>query len=367
MKIIHCADLHLDPPMTSISDREKAAERRRELLLTLERLLVYADENGVGAIIIAGDLFDRIDRSSMIVKRVASMVGAYPHIRFYYASGNHDPGGAGMLAGLCPDNLRSFDGGWHTFTEAGGRICLTGAGQTAGRRLRPDAMPEPDPESFNIVILHGQISSYGPDETTELIDLDSFAGKGIDYLALGHIHAMRRGQVDGRGIWCYPGCLEGRGFDECGEHGFVLLDIDEASGSYSSEFIPFASRMLYSMDVDVGGCSDTAQMLHRIGQAAEGAGCSSDSLVRVRLTGLVDISCEKDTDYIRSSLGERFYYVKVEDETGFSLDTDMLMGDMSLRGEFVRQVMADPSIKDEDRPMIIRYGIMALDGTDQGW
>ena len=53
--------------------------------------------------------------------------------------------------------------------------------------------------------------------------------KNIDYLALGHIHKYKQAELDQRGVYCYSGCLEGRGFDECGEKGFVLLDIDEES------------------------------------------------------------------------------------------------------------------------------------------
>ena len=50
--------------------------------------------------------------------------------------------------------------------------------------------------------------------------------KNIDYLALGHIHGYKEAPLDGRGKYCYPGCLEGRGFDECGKKGFVLLNIE---------------------------------------------------------------------------------------------------------------------------------------------
>jgi fucose 4-O-acetylase-like acetyltransferase len=55
------------------------------------------------------------------------------------------------------------------------------------------------------------------------VSLSALRGRGIDYLALGHIHAYKKAPLDSRGIYCYPGCLEGRGFDECGRKGFVLL------------------------------------------------------------------------------------------------------------------------------------------------
>ena len=56
MKIIHCADLHLDSNMTSNLSREQAKQRKAELLATFERMIVYAKDNSVKAVIIAGDL-----------------------------------------------------------------------------------------------------------------------------------------------------------------------------------------------------------------------------------------------------------------------------------------------------------------------
>ena len=39
MKMIHCADLHLDSKMESNLSAEKARERREELLQTFERMV----------------------------------------------------------------------------------------------------------------------------------------------------------------------------------------------------------------------------------------------------------------------------------------------------------------------------------------
>lgn len=58
MKIIHCADLHLDSKMTSNLSKEQAKERKMEILRTYSRMIEYAKNNDVKAIIIAGDLFD---------------------------------------------------------------------------------------------------------------------------------------------------------------------------------------------------------------------------------------------------------------------------------------------------------------------
>ena len=58
MKIIHCADLHLDSKMTANLTREQARERRKEIIRTFTRMVEYAETQDVRAILIAGDLFD---------------------------------------------------------------------------------------------------------------------------------------------------------------------------------------------------------------------------------------------------------------------------------------------------------------------
>ena len=59
MKIIHCADLHLDSKMTSNLSKEQAKERKMEILRTYSRMIEYAKNNDVKAIIIAGDYLTR--------------------------------------------------------------------------------------------------------------------------------------------------------------------------------------------------------------------------------------------------------------------------------------------------------------------
>ena len=58
MKIIHCADLHIDSRMKTNLNSLQASERKKEILLSFERMIRYAKDVGVRAIIIAGDMFD---------------------------------------------------------------------------------------------------------------------------------------------------------------------------------------------------------------------------------------------------------------------------------------------------------------------
>lgn len=489
MKIIHCADLHLDSRLSANLDRERAKQRRGELLQNFSRLAQYAQEEGVEAVLIAGDLFDRDAVSALARNTVLSVIEAHPQIRFFYLRGNHDGGdclrtGAADRAPIGPDpfsvggkafsgpgaasaadrapigpnpfsvggkafsgpypdaaadkspigrdrapgpvggppgNLFLFGSRWKTYRE--GRIAITGIELTKGNAAAAAASLRLDPDCFNIVLLHGATGT-GAGE----IDLRALRGRGIDYLALGHIHAGGTARLDRRGICCYPGCLEGRGFDEPGPHGFMLLEIDEkipegdgkptrpapaegssfarggkagfspggrtASGGLlpqkadagggalrpqavasaavsgdgalrmSLRFVPFARRILHALRVDVAGCRTTAQMKDLVEDALRDAGCRREDMAEVTLCGGLDVECEKDAGYLEAVLSGRLFFARVKDATTPHIDLGDYLYDESLRGEFVRLVMESGAVPDEDRAAVIRWGFLAMDGEE---
>lgn len=364
MKLIHCADLHLDSKMNANLDRESAKERKSEILHTFERMITYAVQNQVSAILIAGDLFDTGNISAIARNVVLHSISGHPGIKFYYLKGNHD--NDNFLSGLeeIPENLKMFGSRWTMYGEAGGRIVISGIELSGENRESAYTSLVLDSGKFNIVMLHGQESQGGSKDKAEIIPLKALRNKGIDYLALGHVHTYKKEALDVRGTYCYSGCLEGRGFDECGERGFVVLDIDEDTGSYTHEFVPFARRKLYTVDVDVTDCRTTVEMVEKAELSLQNAGCEDEGLVRIVLKGTLDVECEKDLAYFQSWFRQRFYYVKVYDETGLKMDVGDYMLDESLKGEFVRQVMADDSIPGEDKKIIIRYGLLAIAGEE---
>ena len=75
MKILHCADIHLDSAMTANLDKDKARERRSELLASFKDMVGYAVKECIGVIIIAGDLFDTRN-----ILKIHSIFNSYSHI-----------------------------------------------------------------------------------------------------------------------------------------------------------------------------------------------------------------------------------------------------------------------------------------------
>lgn len=367
MKVIHCADLHLDSRLTSVLPQELAKQRKRELLKAFLNMVDYARDNDVEAIIIAGDMFDS---DSILVSTRTGVTNAIltnPSIDFYYLRGNHDMDNVLSDEDVPPDNLHFFDDTWTKYIlnyKGEGNICLYGAELNQSNSKHLCLELQPDSADFNIVTLHGQLTGSVVKDKAENINIKELKDKGIDYVALGHVHAYKEEKIDARCTYCYPGCLEGRGFDECGEHGFVLLDIDEVSRTYTHEFIPFAMRMLYEEELDVTGVSGTFETMEKIRDFLDNIAIESKHLVRIVLTGEVDVKCEIDTAMIEDSFADRFYILKVKDSTKIRLDLDSFKKDMSLRGEFIRTVEEDESLSDEDKASIIKIGLQGFAGED---
>lgn len=363
MRIIHCADIHLDSKMSANLTKEKAKERKTELLTTFQNMVEYGAAHEVAAIMIAGDLFDTKNVSATARNVVKELILGHPGIEFYYLQGNHDEGSFTGGFSEIPENLHLFGTSWTSYM-LGKNVCITGVElnpENSGSVYNTLSL---DVDRQNIVVLHGQESAYNSKDKAEIIHLTALKNKGIDYLALGHIHSYKKERLDGRGIYCYPGCLEGRGFDECGEHGFVMLTIDETTGTIESSFVPFASRNLYTIPVDITGCNSTMEILERMKQETQQKNYPGKSLIKYELTGKIDVESEKETDFLLHQFNDRFYFVKIKDCSEYLVDYASFAKDMSLKGEFIRTVMERDDLSQEDKAAIIHYGLQALTGEE---
>ncbi|MBR2343569.1 MAG: DNA repair exonuclease [Clostridia bacterium] len=241
MKIIHTSDLHLDSPLSANLDKERAAIRKRELFDTLRRISVYAESEGVSAIIIAGDLFDSARISKRRAEALLSVISEHGSISYFYLAGNHERDGLLSSGAPLPENFFVFGEDWTYFELSGTVIC--------GRASINDGMFESlslPREKTCIAVLHGSLTEHRSGGDT--IGLDEASGKGIDYLALGHYHSYSVTKMADGGVAVYSGTPEGRGFDEATECGFVLIDTE---GALRHRFVGFAKRRVMIIPTDI--------------------------------------------------------------------------------------------------------------------
>lgn len=365
MRIIHCADLHLDSRMTTNFDSIKARERKAEILDTFVRMVRFAADNKVEAILIAGDMFDTGTVSLLTRNTVLETIINYPDITFFYLKGNHDKDGFIDTLDEVPGNLKLFNEKWNSYKiKNDSNVIVTATELSAANCNTCYDTLKLDDKAINIVMLHGQEMNGVKGDNAQVINIRELRNKGIDYLALGHIHSYRKFRMDGRGVFCYPGCLEGRGFDEPGQHGFVLLDINELTHEVTRKFIPFAKRDIIVINVDISECENSAQILKKIEDILAEKEIAAKNMLQVVLTGEADVEAEKNTEFLKKSLEGRFYFVKVTDKSVYKVNFEQYRHDESLKGEFVRKVMSDELMSDERKAEIISMGLKAIAGEE---
>lgn len=352
MKLIHCADIHLDSKMESNLPPAQARERNRELCSTFGRMIAYAREHGVEVVMISGDWFDSQRISAYTAEYVLDLIRQAAEVDFLYLCGNHDESRRAFAGRELPPNLKTFSSQWQYYEY--GEITIAGVELGAdGDSYEALSLSQ---SRTNIVMLHGQVSTR---PGSDMVCLPMLQGKNIHYLALGHLHSYHMEQLDLVGEYCYCGCLEGRGFDECGEKGFVLLEAENQR--IHSTFVPFAKRQLHEIPVDITGLETVPEILRAVTLAGEKV--PQKDLVKFVLTGSCTPETQKDPAFLKAALEHRYYFVKIADESHMDMANDSYREDISLKGEFIRQVMAS-DLPGEEQERIITAGIQALRGEE---
>lgn len=358
MKIIHCADLHLDSKMETNLSKEQAAERKQELIYAFVRMIDYAREEDVKVILIAGDLFDTpVGEQKRIKNRVLEQIENAGDIDFIYLRGNHDKGDFFDTLEKKPDNLKTFTDNWTSYSY--GNIIITGCelNKTTKSSIYDELVLKE--ENINIVVLHGQEVNTGSKNDGEVIYLNKLQNKYIDYLALGHIHKYKYETLDRRGNYCYCGCLEGRGFDECGVKGFVLLDVNEKIHSINHTFIENSYRVCHEIVVNIDKCNFEKDVTAEIENSIEGI--TQKDMIKIILNGEISEELQYDTTFIEKYFKDRFYFFKIKDESRLKINYEKYKDSVSLKGEFIRLVEAS-DMDEQEKNQIILTGIRALEG-----
>lgn len=332
MKFIHCADIHLDSNLETNFDKAVAATRRNELLMTFVDMVKFAIKAEIKGIIIAGDLFDSEYVSVRTREVIINCIEKNPQIDFLYLRGNHDEASfLNSQNGFANLKLLGEDDEGFRYDN----VFISGS-------LKHNF----NENDFNIVVLHGELKSFG-----------NLAGRNADYYAMGHIHRHMVGRIDSRSEYCYSGCLEARGFDECTKTGFVILDIN--SNTVKKEFVRFGRRNAHCISVTAPKAAGTVELVELIEKAL--VDISQKDMVKVVLEGDTITEFNADFSYIEQHFKEKYFAFRIEDQTSLQVDLESIKSETSLKGAFVRMVLQ--SSEDEElKKEIVRCGLEVMAG-----
>ena len=355
MKFIHCSDIHLDSKIGELS-AEKRKRRKEEILSTFEKLCAYASDNDITAVIIAGDMFDEEKITTKTLGRVLGAINRANKVDFLYLPGNHESNGFLSHREEFPFNLKFFGEEWNTFSygevEISGIVLSELNSKTVYDNLQLNE------NKINLVTMHGAVAGYKTSEDAENISLPLLKNKNVDYLALGHYHSFSSGEIDERGKYAYSGCLDGRGFDETGEKGFVLINVNDKKLDF--EFVPFYSRQLHTLEVSVDEEKDFFSLREKVLNAVSGK-IQPTSLIKVVLKGERCPEMDTDVEALSYKLNEIFFFAKVYDKTTLKINLEDYKEDKSVRGEFVRLVLNSDLPKDKKDAVLLK-GLSSLRG-----
>ena len=351
MKFLHTSDLHIGSALTSRLPQDKIRERKGELMSTFESMIEEAVYEKAVAFIIAGDMFDTQKITRTTVERVLRAIEKYPMLDFLYLTGNHEKSALIEYGVTLPKNLKVFGEEWTYFDY--GEVCVAGRSEIKEGMFSTLKLSY---EKTNVVVLHGALTDGK--SGGENIGKREAEGKSIDYLALGHYHSYSETEIFDTGVAVYCGTPEGRGFDEVGTKGFVIIDADGRRAKHT--FHPFAKRTLRIVDVDLTGASSRMDVDTRVDAALNGI--PHTDLVRLRLCGKRVPELFPDLGAITSRWQNAFYHFEARDESGIRINPEDYKYDRTLKGEFIRLVSAKTDISDEEKDKIIRTGLAALMG-----
>ncbi len=361
MRLMAFSDLHLDAPFAR-GGAKLAALRRSHLRDALAEIARLALDEGVDALLCAGDLFEH-ERSTPDTATLLSRVfGELAPLAVLLAPGNHDWfGPSSIYAGtdwspnvhlFTTEHLRPFD-----LTEG---VRIWGAAHLApsGTSGFVDGFAV-EGEALHIGLFHGsELGGWARETEPDKIQHAPFRSaqiqaSGLAHAIVGHHHTP----VDGE--WhTYPGCPVPLAFGGRQDGGAVVLEFG-AEGLVDRRRHRVSTLDAHELTLRLDDVGDSGRLEHLVDEAVAGL----RGVARLTLEGEIDPGLVVEPEVLAARTGSLVdLQVRVGDlRPGYDLDAVAL--EPTVRGQFVRDVLA-AGLEQSEQQRVLLTGLRALDGRD---
>jgi DNA repair exonuclease SbcCD nuclease subunit len=355
MKILHVADTHLDRVFGAADDRRDAGRRRAGLRDALLRALAAGRAEGVGAVVLAGDVYEH---ASVTADTIAFLAGELERaeVPVLVTPGNHDPyvaGSAWQLAAW-PANVHVFAADRVEAFELGDGVVVWGAAFCAATAPAgiPNGFSAPSDGRTHLLAIHAALTGerWADEGRHRSVTRAQLRATNVARVLLGHFHD---GYDDG--MLCYPGSPEPLGWGERhGDHGASILTV--AAAGVTARHVPIATRRYVERSMSVAGAAGSSDIEALV--SAEAAR-EQGACLRLILEGEVAPGCTIDRDALSERFGADLEQLVVVDRTRPAYDLQAIARERSVRGRFVaRMLERDDALAGE----AVLAGLRALDG-----
>jgi exonuclease SbcD len=372
IKFLHCADLHLDMPFTSLGvSGNKSTVRREDIKKTFRRIIDTARNEEVDILLIAGDLYEHEYARKSTINFVNDCFYEISDIKVVISPGNHDP----YVSNSFYKNYSwspnvSILSSQQPNIRIGDVACVHGCGFTGFQEARSliDGISDVDANMINILLIHGTVGLEFTKEAYNPMTVDELDSLGMDYIALGHFH-NRFAEAGKFGNIYNPGSAEPLGFDETGRHGVFVGTISKPEGEMcvcDVHFVELNSRSYTVMEIDVSGCTTVDRVADRMARALRGQSIDRKHLLNVTLKGFVDNGVSIDVQQLQSYFEDKVFFMKIKDETSSDYNFEEIIKEPGLRGLFVRKAFSliDQTADERRKKLLMKsvyYGLQALE------
>lgn len=359
VKVAHLADLHLDATFRW-AGIEAGRRWRRAIRQTLVRAVDLAIAQDVDAFFLAGDIYEHDFASPDTGIFLAEQLARLDPIPVLAAPGNHDYlcTSSIWVQGNWSPNVRCFEHSKWTNVELVDGLNIWGIahGTPAGTGPMLDNLSVTT-GGVNIGLFHGALRSGVPEGATAAdlhlpFDLEDIERVGLDHVFSGHYHTPKKERR-----LTYPGNAHPLVFGEGPGRGLVIATIDE-SGRVDAVTHDVSPTQFHDLTVDLTGATTSDEVRRRCQSALE----SLRGGARLTLTGDLSASVDLDAAGLRDLTSQLDAIIVRTDQLQPGYDLAELQQELTVRGQFVRDVLGDTTIKDAHRTAVLVTGLRALDG-----
>ena len=351
MKFVHIADMHFDSPFTNLVTENHLGEARRlEQRRILKKIIDYIKENKIEYFFIAGDLFEQKYVRRSTVDYMIQLFQEIPNTKIFITPGNHDPLLKNSFYATIDwgKNVIIFGGEIERIEE--NKIDIYGLGFTDFylEKSPVENIEIKNKEKINILITHASLNASDKlEKLYQPISENKMENLNFDYIALGHIHKKWDNQNEKNRI-LYPGSTISLGFDEPGEHGMIVGEIEKEK--LELEFIPLSEDDFVEKNVDITDIISKDELVEKINELK----IANNELVKIILVGKRNFEIDKYEIY-KLVLNERI--IKIKDHTKIKYDLEKIANNNTLKGLFAKEMLKEKENASEENIDIIEKAV----------
>ena len=171
------------------------------------------------------------------------------------------------------------------------------------------------------------------------------------------MHSYSKNVLDNRTTYAYPGCLQGRGFDETGEKGFIEIDTTEKTYTFKK----FAKREIYKMEIDISSTKSEYEACMLVKEKV--SSLNFGAVIQLILKGKVDYDFSNLKLRINEDVKEKFLHLEIKMNVIKKVEYKDYQDDISLRGEVIREILKQ-DFDEETKNEILANCLKLLDGEE---